>query len=99
LIAEALGMSPEEFAIVARPVAELGSHLGLEVREGQPTALEQIAHVPRFLESTGVSFTDLIALTSTRFINGDDALKLETSAPDRGRRSRRGRAREAGGRP
>jgi hypothetical protein len=44
--------------------------------------IEALAKAPVFLAATGITFLELIDLVSTRFINRDDALKLDSSAPD-----------------
>jgi len=83
VLTEALGMSPEEFALVVRPPGEPWRHLGFSsAKDGERTYLEVLAHAPRFLEATGMSFEELIALVSMRFVNRDDALLLESTAPD-----------------
>ena len=83
LVAEALGMSPEEFLVVARAPADLWRHFGFaaESHDGVPF-LQALAHVPRFLDATGITFQNLIDLVSTRFVNADNQLQLQTPAPD-----------------
>ena len=83
VIAESLGMSPEGFALVARPPADLWRHFGFATPEaaGGPVATA-LAHVPALLEATGITFQNLIDLVSTRFLNADNRLQLETPSPD-----------------
>ena len=82
-IAEALAMSPEEFRLVAQPPADLWRHLGFAgpEKDGQPY-LTALAHVPTFLGATGLTFQQLIDLVSTRFLNADNHLQLETPTAD-----------------
>ncbi len=83
LVAEALGMSPEEFLVVARPPADLWRHFGFtaESHSGVPF-VQALSHVPLFLDATGITFQSLIDLVSTRFVNADNQLQLETPAAD-----------------
>ena len=83
LTAESLGMSPEEFAMVAQPSAELWRHVGFAAPDsaGKPY-VEVLTHVPAFLDATGITFQTLIDLVTTRFLNGDNRLQLDTLSPD-----------------
>src|SRR5262249_37282239 len=81
--AEALGMSPDEFAHVARPTSEPWRHLGFEATaKAGGRYLDALSRAPIFLERTGLSFQQLIDIVSTRFVNGDDRIKLETPVAD-----------------
>src|SRR5262249_45021039 len=83
LIAESLGMSPEEFAVVARAPAELWRHLGFPAaNHGGVPFTEALKSVPAFLDATGITFQSLIDLVSTRFVNADNRLQLETPFAD-----------------
>ncbi|MEP6918856.1 MAG: hypothetical protein ABJC89_24665, partial [Acidobacteriota bacterium] len=83
LIAESLGMSPEEFAIVARPPAELWRHLGFAAPDGPGMPyVDALTHVPALLDAAGITFQRLIDLVSTRFVNADNHLHLDTPSPD-----------------
>ncbi|MFA5908776.1 MAG: neuraminidase-like domain-containing protein [Vicinamibacterales bacterium] len=80
---ESLGMSPEEFALVAAPPAELWKHLGFAAEQVEgATFVDVLARVPVMLDATGLTFARLVDLVSTRFVNGDDRLRLESPAPD-----------------
>jgi hypothetical protein len=83
LIAESLGMSPEEFAVVAQAPPELWRHFGYAAGDapGMPF-VQALAHMPTFLDATGIKFQSLIDLVSTRFLNADNQLQLETPSPD-----------------
>ena len=83
LAAESLGMSPEEFAIVAGTPGELWQHFGLsgESYAGVPF-VEVLKQVPALLEATGITFQSLIDLVSTRFVNADNQLQLDTPSID-----------------
>ncbi|HEX4568505.1 MAG TPA: neuraminidase-like domain-containing protein, partial [Vicinamibacterales bacterium] len=83
VIAESLGMSPDGLAFVTQTPPELWRHFGFEGPEvnGQPLAAT-LAHVPAFLAATGITFQNLIDLVSTRFLNADDRLRLETPTAD-----------------
>lgn len=81
--AEALGASPEEFAIISASPAELWRHFGF----GAPVTAEGpfvsvLSRVPAFLDATGIKFQNLIDLVSTRFLNADNRLQLGTPTPD-----------------
>src|SRR5262249_37488371 len=41
-----------------------------------------LAHVPLFLDATGITFQSLIDLVSTRFVNADNRLQLDTPSAD-----------------
>ncbi len=83
LIAESLGMSGEEFAAVALPPPELWHHFGFAAeRTATGSYVEALGHVPAFLEATGITFQNLIDLVSTRFVNADNRLLLESASPD-----------------
>ena len=83
LVAEALGMSPEEFALVARPPQDLWQHLGFAAPQaGTVGYVDALAHLPAFLSATGITFKDLIELVSTRFVNADNQLQLDTPGDD-----------------
>jgi hypothetical protein len=83
IVAESLAMSPEEFGMVARPPAELWRHFGLSGESYAGVAfVEVLKHVPAFLEATGITFQNLIDLVSTRFVNADNQLQLETPTID-----------------
>ncbi|MGD8588906.1 MAG: neuraminidase-like domain-containing protein, partial [Chromatiales bacterium] len=83
LVAEALGMSPEEFAIVSRPPEPLWRHFGFDSEQvGGVNYVQALMHGPTFLAATGIGFQELIDLVSTRFINAEDRIKLESPSPD-----------------
>ncbi len=83
VLAESLAMSPEELALVARPPEQPWLHLGFAASHHEETRyLDVLASAPRWLEATDTTFEELIAIASTRFINGDDGLKLASPAPD-----------------
>ena len=83
LVAEALGMSGEEFAFVARPPAEPWHHFGFAAEQKDAAPFwRTLAHVPAFLDATGISFQDLIDLVDMRFFNADRRLSLDTPSPD-----------------
>src|SRR4030095_2496845 len=85
LSAESVAMSPEEFGMIARPPADLWRHFGFAAGEiGNPPAsyVKALERVPAFLEATGITFQTLIDLVSTRFLNADNQLQLETPSPD-----------------
>ena len=69
--------------MVAQPPPELWRHFGFAGRRraGAPF-VQALAHVPAFLDATGIKFQDLIDLVSTRFVNADDQLQLDTPSPD-----------------
>jgi|GEM_PF-1982115 len=82
-LAETMGISPEELAIIVGRASEPWRHLGLGTPQiGATPYLTALARVPTFLELTGLTFQGLIDLVASRFVNADDAMKLETSAPD-----------------
>jgi hypothetical protein len=81
VVAESLGMSPEEFALCSGPPSELWRQLGFESEQtGEGNYLQALARVPVLLEASGASFQELIDLVSSRFINGDDQMKLEVAS-------------------
>ena len=81
--AEALGASPEDFAIIASGPKDVWRHVGLASADAAGGSLvEPLAHVPAFLEATGITFQTLIDLVSTRFLNADNQLQLDTPTPD-----------------
>jgi hypothetical protein len=83
LVAESIGMSPEEFALCSGPPVELWRQLGLESAETAGVSyLQALARVPALLEASGASFAELIDLVSSRFVNADDQLKLDVISPD-----------------
>src|SRR4029450_3370016 len=86
LVAEALGMSTEELSYVARPPAELWRHFGFAEQTGQGgdqgRYIDALVRVPVFLDATGMTCQRLTELVSTRFVNADAALTLESPAPD-----------------
>ena len=83
IVAESLGMSPEEFGMVAGAPAELWRHFGLSGDSYAGVAyVEVLKHAPAFLEATGITFQNLIDLVSTRFVNADNQLVLETPTID-----------------
>jgi hypothetical protein len=83
VVAEALATSPEEYAIIASGPAAVWRHFGFASAEtGGTSFVQTLAHVPAFLDATGITFQQLIDLVSTRFLNGDDHLRLETPTPD-----------------
>lgn len=83
LVAEALGMPPEEFSIVVRSPNELWRHFGFASATDENTPyLNSLAQAPVFLKATGIGFNDLTELVSTRFINADNTIKLESPTPD-----------------
>ena len=81
--AEALGMSPDEYAPIVRMPAEPWTHFGFSTneREGRPY-VDVLTHVPTFLDSTGITFQNLIDLIAMRFLNGDNALHLQAASTD-----------------
>ncbi|MDP2319664.1 MAG: neuraminidase-like domain-containing protein, partial [Acidobacteriota bacterium] len=80
---EALRMSPEEFAMVAAPPTELWKHLGFASEQVDGASfVTLLARVPLLREATGLTFARLVDVVSTRFLNGDDRLHLESPAPD-----------------
>jgi hypothetical protein len=84
ILAESLGMSPEELSLVSTPPRELWQHFGFASEsdgEGKRFS-ETLERVPAFLDATGITFQSLIDLLSTRFINGDNVMALASSAPD-----------------
>ena len=83
LIAESLGMSPEEFAMVVQPPAEPWRHFGFNGPDaGGTTFVEALTRVSTFLGATDITFQNLIDLVSTRFINNDNQVSLDTPSPD-----------------
>jgi hypothetical protein len=83
VVAEALGTSPEEYALIAKGPTEAWRHLGFtSASVGDTTFVQTLTHVPALLDASGVTFQQLIDLLSTRFLNGDDQLQLETPTPD-----------------
>ena len=83
MVAEALGTSPEEYAIIASGPTEVWRHFGFAGADAGGTSFVQtLAHVPALLEATGITFQNLIDLVSTRFLNGDNQLQLETPTLD-----------------
>lgn len=83
LVAEALEMSPEEFDIVSKPPGQLWRHFGFEDEQVNAVPYTQtLAHAPTFLAAIGISFQELIDLASTRFVNGDSQLLLESPSAD-----------------
>ena len=83
IVAEALGTSPEEYAIIANGPTEVWKHLGFPSADvnGVPF-VETLQRVPAFLEATGVTFQTLVDLVSMRFLNGDNQIHLDTPTPD-----------------
>ena len=85
IVAEALGMSPGEISNILRVPSDLWLHFGFEAEfpAGKSTRFsESLTKVPAFLHATGVSYAELIQLVSTRFVNADDKLKLDSPAVD-----------------
>ncbi len=83
ILVERLDSSPEEMAIILQPLDQLWRHFGFETEQtGTQSFIQAIAHAPSFLAATATSFKDLIDLISTRFINGNDEIKLNSSSPD-----------------
>ncbi len=83
LIAESLGMSPEEFAAVVLPQPDLWRHFGFgDAQTPRGPYLEALQPVPAFLEATGITFQNLIELVGTRFVSPDNRVQLESSSPD-----------------
>ena len=77
-------MSPEEFGDGRAPPAELWRHFGFASgrRRRRRRTSRRSTHVPAFLDATGITFQNLIDLVSTRFVNADNQLQLETPSPD-----------------
>ena len=83
IVAEALGTSPEEYALIARGPTEVWQHLGFSSADVNGVSfVETVQRVPAFLDATGVTFQTLIDLVSMRFLNGDNHIHLETPTPD-----------------
>ena len=83
LVAEALGMSGEEFVRVALPPEAPWLHLGFAAeQQGGGSYLQALERAPVLLDAAGITFQNLIDLVSTRFLNADNQLQLETPSPD-----------------
>jgi receptor-binding and translocation channel-forming TcA subunit of Tc toxin/ABC toxin-like protein/neuraminidase-like protein/PA14 domain-containing protein len=83
IVAESLSMSPEEFGMVARAPSDLWRHFGLtEKSYAGVSFVDVLKQAPAFLEATGITFQSLIDLVSTRFVNADNKLHLDTPSAD-----------------
>jgi hypothetical protein len=82
-VAESLGMSPEEFGIVTGGRVELWRHFGLSGESYAGVSfVEVLKQASALLEATGITFQSLLDLVSTRFINADNQLQLDTPSID-----------------
>jgi len=76
-------MSPEEHRHIAQPPAALGSYFGFTADSDNPAQLvNALQKVPEFLAATGLGFQELVDMVSTRFVNADHALHLDTPSAD-----------------
>jgi hypothetical protein len=83
ILAESLGMPPEELAAILRPLAEAWRHLGFdaEQRDGRRW-IDALAPAPALLDALGIELDELAELARTRFVNPDGALVLQAATVD-----------------
>ncbi len=83
LLAEALGMSVEEFGLVSAAPTELHRHFGFD----SPTVgfgryIDALTQAPVLLSAMGMTFAELIEMLRTRFGNPRGEIVLEAPTPD-----------------
>jgi hypothetical protein len=64
-VAEALGMSPHEYSVIAEPSQPVEAYFG--------GGNEDLTQAPVFLRRTGITFSDLVGLVKTWYVNRNQA--------------------------
>jgi hypothetical protein len=75
IAAESLGLSPEEFSIIAgTDPAAVHEFYGFTQSQSGTSWLVTVAKVPEMLDRTGLEFTDLMAVLRTWFVNRNQSI-------------------------
>jgi hypothetical protein len=82
VVAESLGMSQEELKLIVEPTTEAWRHWGAASALSDQELAQVLTPAPAFMKASGLSFTDLVALCSMRYLSDESRVTLVTPAVD-----------------
>ena len=82
IVAESLGASREELRLIVEPMHELWRHWGAASALSEQALVERFTPALALMKASELSFTDLVALCSMRFLAQESRVTLVTPAVD-----------------
>ncbi len=81
-VAESLGMSREELALIVEPAQEPWRHWGFTAPTNEAAMTTELTPAPAFMKASGLSFAELVEVATLRFLSREGRLALVTPAVD-----------------